>query len=87
MEIKKYVSALALFDVVDAIQFNGDMYELAVLIPGVVLLSGTEGVATIYLNNNTMKLHLNDYLIMYEDVAFVLDSKTMSVLYKEGGEQ
>ena len=86
MKIRKYVSVLPPFDVVEAVQFNGDMYELAVLIPDVELLSGMDGIATIRMNDCTMKVYAGDYIVMHDKGSFALDSETMSILYEKGGE-
>lgn len=87
MEIRKYVSVLSPFDIVEAVQFNGDMYELAVLIPDVELLSGTDGIATIRINDCTMKVYTGDYIAMGKNETFALDSEMFSILYEKGGEE
>ena len=85
MEIRKYVSVLPPFDIVEAVQFNGDMYELAVLIPDVELLSGTDGIATIRINDCTMNVYAGDYITMGKNETFALDSEMFSILYEKGG--
>lgn len=87
MEIRKYVSVLPPFDVVEAVQFNGDMYELAVLLPDVELLSGTDGIATIRLNDCTMKVYTGDYIAIGKNETFAIDSEMFSILYEKGGEE
>lgn len=87
MELKKYVSVLPPVEIVEAVQFNGAMYELAVLLPDVELLSGTDGVATIQINGQTMKVWAGDYIVMGEKVTFAVDSETFSMLYEKGGEE
>lgn len=87
MKIRKYVSVLFPFYIVEAVQFNGDMYELAVLIPDVELLSGTDGIATIRISDCTMKVYAGDYIVMGEKVTFAVDSETFSMLYEKGGEE
>lgn len=87
MEIRKYVSVLPPFDIVEAVQFNGDMYELAVLIPDVELLSGTDGIATIRISDCTMKVYDGDYIAMGKNGTFALDSEMFSILYEKGGEE
>lgn len=85
MEIRKYVSVLPPFDIVKAVRFNGDMYELAVLLPDVELLSGTDGIANIRINDCTMKVYAGDYIVMCENATFAVDSETFSMLYEKGG--
>lgn len=87
MEIRKYVSVLPPFDIVEAVQFNGDMYELAVLITDVELLSGTDSIATIRINDCTMKVYAGDYITIGKNETFALDSEMFSILYEKGGEE
>lgn len=87
MELKKYVSVLPPVEIVEAVQFNGDMYELAVLLPDVELLSGADGIAIIRINDCTMKVYAGDYIVMGENATFAVDSETLSMLYEKGGNE
>lgn len=44
MEIRNYVSFIPPFEIVRAVKFNGDVHELAQLLPSFELLSAMDGV-------------------------------------------
>lgn len=54
MEIRNYVSVIPPFDIVKAVKFNGDVHELAQILPSFELLSAMDDVMMARINGDTL---------------------------------
>lgn len=82
MEIRNYVSTIPPFEIVKAVKFNGDVHELAQLLPSFELLSAMDGVMMARINGNTFRVFDNDCIVLGEKVTYSVDEEMFAMLYE-----
>ncbi|QUE39232.1 hypothetical protein VA7_gp24 [Bacteroides phage GEC_vB_Bfr_VA7] len=82
MEIRNYVSTILPFEIVKAVKFNGDVHELAQLLPSFELLSAMDGVMMARINGNTFRVFDNDCIVLGEKVTYSVDEEMFDMLYE-----
>ena len=82
MEIRNYVSTIPPFEIVKAVKFNGDVHELAQLLPSFELLSAMDGVMMARINGNTFRVFDNDCIVLGEKVTYSVDEEMFVMLYE-----
>lgn len=82
MEIRNYVSTIAPFQIVKAVKFNGDVHELAQLLPSFELLSAMDGVMMARINGTTFRVFDNDCIVLGEKVTYSVDEEMFAMLYE-----
>jgi hypothetical protein len=82
MEIRNYVSTIPPFEIVKAVKFNGDVHELAQLLPSFELLSAMDGVMVARINGNTFRVFDNDYIVLGKNVTYSVDEEMFVMLYE-----
>jgi hypothetical protein len=82
MEIRNYVSIIPPFEIVKAVKFNGDVHELAQLLPSFELLSAMDGVMMARINGNTFRVFDNDCIVLGEKVTYSVDEEMFVMLYE-----
>lgn len=82
MEIRNYVSTIPPFEIVKAVKFNGDVHELAQLLPSFELLSAMDGVMVARINGNTFRVFDNDYIFLGKNVTYSVDEEMFVMLYE-----
>lgn len=87
MEIRNYVSTIPPFEIVRAVKFNGDVYELAQLLPSFELLSAMDGVMMARINDNTFRVFDNDFIVLGENVTYLVDEKMFAMLYEQADKE
>lgn len=87
MEIRNYVSTIPPFEIVNAVKFNGDVHELAQLLPSFELLSAMDGVMMARINDNALRVFDNDYIVLGENVTYSVDEETFAILYEQADKE
>lgn len=87
MEIRNYVSTIPPFEIVQAVKFNGDVHELAKILPSYELLSAMDGVMMARINNNAFRVFDNDYIVLGEKVTYSVDEETFAILYEQADKE
>lgn len=87
MEIRNYVSVIPPFEIVNAVKFNGDVHELAQLLPSFELLSAMDGVMMARINDNAFRVFDNDYIVLGENVTYSVDEETFAILYEQADKE
>lgn len=87
MEIRNYVSIIPPFEIVQAVKFNGDVRELAKILPSYELLSAMDGVMMARINNNAFRVFDNDYIVFGENVAYSVDEETFAILFEQADKE
>ncbi|WAX07561.1 hypothetical protein BF766P4_00059 [Bacteroides phage BF766P4] len=87
MEIRNYVSIIPPFEIVKAVKFNGDVYELAQLLPSFELLSAMDGVMMARINDNTFRVFDNDFIVLGENVTYSVDKEMFAMLYEQADKE
>ena len=87
MEIRNYLSFIPPFEIVKAVKFNGDVYELAQILPSFELLSAMDGVMMARINGNTFKVFDNDYIVLGEKVTYSVEEETFDILYEQADKE
>lgn len=87
MEIRNYVSTIPPFEIVNAVKFNGDVHELAQLLPSFELLSAMDGVMMARINDNAFRVFDNDYIVLGENVTYSVDEETFAILYEQADKE
>lgn len=87
MEIRNYLSFIPPFEIVKAVKFNGDVYELAQILPSFELLSAMNGVMMARINGNTFKVFDNDYIVLGEKVTYSVEEETFDILYEQADKE
>lgn len=87
MEIRNYVSTTPPFDIVKAVKFNGDVHELAKLLPSFELLSAMDGVIMAQINGRAFWVFDNDYIVLGKNVTYSVDEETFSILYEQADKE
>lgn len=87
MEIRNYVSIIPPFEIVKAVKFNGDVYELAQLLPSFELLSAMDGVMMARINDNTLRVFDNDFIVLGENVTYSVDEEMFAMLYEQADKE
>lgn len=82
MGIRNYVSAIPPFEIVKAVKFNGDVHELAQILPSFELLSAMDGVMMARINDNAFRVFDNDYIVLGEKVTYSVDGEMFAMLYE-----
>lgn len=82
MEIRNYVSTIPPFEIVKAVKFNGDVHELAQLLPSFELLSAMGGVMMARINGDTFRVFDNDCIVLGEKVTYSVDEEMFAMLYE-----
>ena len=70
-----------------AVKFNGDVHELAQLLPSFELLSAMDGVTMARINGNTFRVFNNDYIVLGENVTYSVDEETFAILYEQADKE
>ena len=70
-----------------AVKFNGDVHELAQLLPSFELLSAMDGVMMARINGNTFRVFNNDYIVLGENITYSVDEETFSILYEQADKE
>lgn len=87
MEIRNCLSFIPPFEIVKAVKFNGDVYELAQILPSFELLSAMNGVMMARINGNTFKVFDNDYIVLGEKVTYSVEEETFDILYEQADKE
>lgn len=87
MEIRNYVSTIPPFEIVKAVKFNGDVHELAQLLPSFELLSAMDGVMVAQINDNVFRVFDNDYIVLGEKVTYSVDKEMFAMLYEQADKE
>lgn len=87
MEIRNYVSIILPFEIVKAVKFNGDVYELAQLLPSFELLSAMDGVMMARINGSTFRVFDNDFIVLGEKIAYSVDEEMFAMLYEQADKE
>lgn len=87
MEIRNYVSTIPPFEIVKAVKFNGDVHELAQLLPSFELLSAMDGVMMARINGRTFWVFDNNFIIIGEKVTYSVDEKVFAMLYEQADKE
>ena len=87
MEIRNYLSFIPPFEIVKAVKFNGDVYELAQILPSFELLSAMDGVMMARINDNAFRVFDNDYIVLGEKVTYSVDEETFAILYEQADKE
>lgn len=87
MEIRNYVSIIPPSRSRKAVKFNGDVHELAQLLPSFELLSAIDGVMMARINGNTFRVFDNDYIVLGEKVTYSVDEETFAILYEQADKE
>lgn len=87
MEIRDYVSVIPPFEIVKAVKFNGDVHELAQILPSFELLSAMDGVMMARINDNAFRVFDNDYIVLGENVTYSVDEKMFAMLYEQADKE
>ncbi|MCE8966424.1 hypothetical protein K0G04_19590 [Bacteroides fragilis] len=87
MEIRNYVSTIPPFEIVKAVKLNGDVHELAQLLPSFELLSAMNGVMMARINDNAFRVFDNDYIVLGENVTYSVDEETFAILYEQADKE
>lgn len=70
-----------------AVKFNGDVHELAKLLPSFELLSAMDGVMMARINDNAFRVFDNDYIVLGENVTYSVDEETFAILYEQADKE
>lgn len=87
MEIRNYVSTIPPFEIVKAVKFNGDVHELAQILPSFELLSAMDGVMVAQINDNVFRVFDNDYIVLGEKVTYSVDKEMFAMLYEQADKE
>lgn len=87
MEIRNYVSTIPPFEIVKAVKFNGDVHELAQILPSFELLSAMDGVMVAQINDNVFRVFNNDYIVLGEKVTYSVDKEMFAMLYEQADKE
>lgn len=87
MEIRNYVSIILPFEIVKAVKFNGDVYELAQLLPSFELLSAMDGVMMARINGSAFRVFDNDFIVLGEKIAYSVDEEMFAMLYEQADKE
>lgn len=87
MEIRNYVSTIPPFEIVKAVKFNGDVHELAQLLPSFELLSAMDVVTVAQINGDTFRVFNNDYIVIGENVTYSVDDEMFAMLYEQADKE
>lgn len=87
MEIRNYVSTIPPFEIMKAVKFNGDVHELAQLLPSFELLSEMGGVMIARINGHAFRVFDNDYIVLDENVPYSVDKETFAILYEQADKE
>lgn len=87
MDIGNYVSVIPPFEIVRAVKFNGDVHELAQLLPSFELLSAMDGVMMARINGNTFRVFDNDYIVLDENVTYSVNEEMFAMLYEQADKE
>ena len=87
MEIRNYISTIPPFEIVKAVKFNGDVHELAQILPSFELLSAMDGVMIARINDNAFRMFDNDYIVLGEKVTYSVDEEMFAMLYEQADKE
>lgn len=87
MEIRNYVSVIPPFEIVKAVKFNGDVHELAQLLPSFEILSAMDGVMMARINGSTFRVFDNDFIVLGEKIAYSVDEEMFAMLYEQADKE